>query len=151
MKVLVTGGTGFIGSHLIERIRQKGHQAICIAKDRLNLSTIESLNVRVILGDLNNGVAWNSILHDVDYIYHLAGVVRAQRCSVELHPPRRRLYLSPRRSSKSSAVQRLLRGQLRSYKTFCSLLRPTLFQPQTICIREQLSSSRPLRGRQAGY
>ncbi|MCZ6776285.1 MAG: NAD-dependent epimerase/dehydratase family protein [Ignavibacteria bacterium] len=77
MKVLVTGGTGFIGSHLVEQLRERGHHVICVAKDRLNISTLESLKVKVILGDLNDGVQWDSILHGVDYIYHLAGVIKA--------------------------------------------------------------------------
>jgi len=78
MKVLVTGGTGFIGSHLIERLRQRGDEVRCVAKDRLNAALLEALNVEVVFGDLNNGVGWESILDGVDYIYHLAGVTRSR-------------------------------------------------------------------------
>jgi nucleoside-diphosphate-sugar epimerase len=78
MKVLVTGGTGFIGSRLIERLRRRGDEVICVAKDRLNAAFLESLNVPVILGDLNNGIGWDAILDGVDSIYHLAGVTRAK-------------------------------------------------------------------------
>lgn len=78
MKVLVTGGTGFIGTRLIEQLRNTGHDVRCVAKDRLNISVLQSLNVEVVLGDLNNGIGWDSILADVDCIYHLAGVTRAK-------------------------------------------------------------------------
>ncbi len=78
MKVLVTGGTGFVGSHLVERLRKKGDEVKCVAKDRLNATLLESLNVEIVLGDLNNGIGWDSILDGVECIYHLAGVTRAK-------------------------------------------------------------------------
>jgi len=77
MKILVTGGTGFIGSHLIERLRGQGHDVRCVAKDRINMSVLESLKVEIVLGDLNNGIGWEAILDGVDLVYHLAGVTRA--------------------------------------------------------------------------
>lgn len=78
MKILVTGGTGFIGSHLIERLSRDGHTVKCVAKDRLNLAMLEAANAEVVLGDLNNGMGWDTMLDDVDYIYHLAGMTRAR-------------------------------------------------------------------------
>lgn len=78
MKVLVTGGTGFIGSRLIERLRQRGDDVKCVAKDRLNASFLESLKVDVVLGDMNNGIGWDPLLDGVECIYHLAGVTRAK-------------------------------------------------------------------------
>lgn len=78
MKALVTGGTGFIGSHLIERLRQRGNEVKCVAKDKLNAAFLESLDVEVVLADLNNGVGWDSVLEGVECIYHLAGVTRVQ-------------------------------------------------------------------------
>lgn len=78
MKVLVTGGTGFIGSHLVERLIHEGHQVCCVAKDRLNSVFLESLGIEIVLGDLNNGMDLETILDGVECIYHLAGVTRAR-------------------------------------------------------------------------
>ncbi len=78
MKILVTGATGFIGSHLVERLRERGNDIVCVAKDELNIMVLRSLGVDVVLGDLNNGIDWSRILRGVDYIYHLAGLTRAK-------------------------------------------------------------------------
>ena len=78
MKVLVTGGTGFIGSHLVERLVQEGHQVRCVAKDRLHSVFLESLGIELMLGDLNNGMDLEAMLDGVECIYHLAGVTRAR-------------------------------------------------------------------------
>ncbi len=77
--ILVTGGTGFLGSYLIEQLVSRGYQIKCLAKDELNAVYLRSLNVEMVLGDLNDGIGWENLLKDVQYIYHLAGVTRARR------------------------------------------------------------------------
>jgi len=80
MRALVTGGTGFIGSHLVEKLHKQGDEVISLAKDGRNVAILEQLGVKVILGDLNNGMQWDEILEGVDIVYHLAGVTRS-RCA----------------------------------------------------------------------
>jgi dihydroflavonol-4-reductase len=77
MKVLVTGGTGFIGSNLIEKLVSRNYEVYTIAKDNMNIEFLNSLNVKLLEYDLNNLPDLENELHDVDYIYHLAGVTRA--------------------------------------------------------------------------
>ena len=79
MKILVTGGTGFIGTHLIERLVKEGHQVRCLAKDRRNIELLESLGVETVIGDLNNGINFRSVLGGVEIVYHLAGITRAKQ------------------------------------------------------------------------
>jgi len=81
MKAIVTGGTGFIGSYLVEKLVQKKYQVFCIAKDKMHSANLTSLGVNIILGDINDGIHWESILKDANYIFHLAGVTRAKKVS----------------------------------------------------------------------
>ncbi len=78
MKTLVTGGTGFIGSRLIERLSDRGDTVLCVAKDRLNAEVLRSLGVETVLGNLANGIDWKTVLDGVDVIFHVAGVTRGR-------------------------------------------------------------------------
>ncbi len=72
MRILVTGGAGFIGSHLIDRLMAQGHEVVCLD----NFYTGRKVNLCQWLGNPN----FESIRHDitepirleVDRIYHLA-------------------------------------------------------------------------------
>ena len=81
MKAIVTGGTGFIGSYLIEKLIQKNYQVICFSKDKMNSEELKTLGVEIIIGDINEGFNWQPLLEDADYIFHTAGVTRARKPS----------------------------------------------------------------------
>jgi nucleoside-diphosphate-sugar epimerase len=78
MNILVTGGSGFIGTTVIEKLSGKNHNIKCVSKDLLNSKELEKLNVEIINNDLNNGIDWETILPDTDIIYHIAGITRAK-------------------------------------------------------------------------
>jgi len=78
MKILVTGGTGFIGSHLVEELIRKDHEVVCLARDEMYACEFPDSKVTTIIADLNNGNDWEKILERVDIVYHLAGVTRAR-------------------------------------------------------------------------
>ena len=49
--VLVTGGTGLVGSHLVELLLQKEYVVTCLVRDIKQLRWLEGLNVQVLQGD----------------------------------------------------------------------------------------------------
>jgi len=86
MKVLVTGGTGFVGSHLVEKLLRKKHEVHCICRNTSNLQHLKSLpgsdNLRFINMNIAEPSSYNTltaILNNVDYIYHIAGLIKAYR------------------------------------------------------------------------
>ena len=80
MKVLVTGGAGFIGSHLCERLVDLGFQVRCLdnlwSGNMQNLSKIlKNPNFEFVKGDIMDFKSVLNATKDVDVIYHLGAVV----------------------------------------------------------------------------
>ena len=71
-RILVTGGAGFIGSHLCDRLIEQGHKVICLD----NFYTGRKDNVAHLLNNHNFEVVRHDIIEpvllEVDQIYHMA-------------------------------------------------------------------------------
>lgn len=76
-KALVTGGTGFIGSHLAEALIRKGVQVRCLVRKTSDMKWLKGLPVEVIDGDLNELASLEKAVRHVDWVFHLAGVTTA--------------------------------------------------------------------------
>jgi UDP-glucose 4-epimerase len=79
MKALVTGGAGFIGSHLVDRLLEDGHEVTVLdnlSTGRLeNLTHLEGINqLHVHQVDVADWEAVQLYTNDVDWIFHLAGL-----------------------------------------------------------------------------
>jgi UDP-glucose 4-epimerase len=80
MRALVTGGAGFIGSHLTERLLKDGH-AVCII-DNLSTGRLENLeackrhsNLELVVGDIRDARLIEPLVARSDTIFHLAAAV----------------------------------------------------------------------------
>jgi dihydroflavonol-4-reductase len=78
MKALVTGATGFVGSHLTEALRRRGDEVTVLARSAAKASMLASLEVRVVNGDLHDALALARAVEGQDVIYHVAGVIAAR-------------------------------------------------------------------------
>jgi len=89
MKILVTGGAGFIGSHLVDRLATEGHQIRVI--DNLSSGRLENLahrrDVEVVIGDLKNPQDAQKAVHGVDAVFHFAAnpEVRVSTTNPDIH------------------------------------------------------------------
>lgn len=72
MKILVTGGCGNIGKHVVEVLSQKGHQLRVVDKNTEALSRINLLRVETIPGDITNRDFIFEVAENMDAIVHLA-------------------------------------------------------------------------------
>ncbi len=76
MRALVTGATGFIGSHLTERLIKNGYEVSCMVRKASDLKWLEGLDVRLFQGDCSLRESLNNIA-GFDYIFHLSGLTKA--------------------------------------------------------------------------
>ena len=77
MNILVTGGAGFIGSHLVEQLLKKKHKISVI--DNLSTGRIENLQnfkdrIKFYRFDLSKKGKWEKILKKIDVVFHLAAL-----------------------------------------------------------------------------
>jgi nucleoside-diphosphate-sugar epimerase len=78
MRALVTGATGFVGSHLVEALRRGGVEVTALARSPEKAAVLRALGVLVVSGDLHNRASLDQAAADQDVIYHVAGVVAAR-------------------------------------------------------------------------
>jgi dihydroflavonol-4-reductase len=76
-KSLVTGGTGFIGSHLVEALLGRGDAVRCLVRDQNAPKWIRGLDVEIVEGDCNDLDSLRSAAEGVDQVYHVAGITKA--------------------------------------------------------------------------
>ena len=69
MNVLVTGGSGFVGSHVVDKLLDKGHQVRVLDVQSSHLKNVDYINGSIL--DLD---AVKKAISEVDVIYHFAGV-----------------------------------------------------------------------------
>lgn len=74
-KVLVTGASGFLGSHLCEVAHQEGYQVHALIRETSSRKWIDYDWLTIHCAKLNDRKAITSILKNVDYVIHNAGVM----------------------------------------------------------------------------
>lgn len=79
MKALVTGGTGFIGSALVERLLEAGTQVRCLVRPSSNRQWLANLPVEFVSGEFSHPGALATAVAGADCVFHVAGVTRAPR------------------------------------------------------------------------
>ncbi|MFX0082048.1 MAG: NAD-dependent epimerase/dehydratase family protein [Candidatus Hodarchaeota archaeon] len=73
VSVLITGGTGFIGTALVKRLHELGHKLKLLVRETSDITPFEGLNnVEFVIGDVRDKDSLNGVVNGVETIYHLA-------------------------------------------------------------------------------
>jgi nucleoside-diphosphate-sugar epimerase len=79
MKVLVTGGSGFLGSHVAEQLSSAGHSVVALVRKSSNRKFLSTLkNVELAEGSVEDRASIDRAMRGVDAVVHSAGLVKAK-------------------------------------------------------------------------
>ena len=79
MKTLVTGGTGFVGSHLVSRLVKKGQSVRVLVRKNSNVDYLKKLDVEIHVGDVTDKKSVKAAVKGIDLVYHIAALFRQAR------------------------------------------------------------------------
>ncbi|MFT7520901.1 MAG: nucleoside-diphosphate-sugar epimerase, partial [Kiritimatiellia bacterium] len=75
MRAFVTGGSGFLGSHIVDACLARADAVVALVRPTSDTTYLDSLDVQMVVGDLSDERALARMLHGVDVIYHAAARV----------------------------------------------------------------------------
>lgn len=78
MKVLVTGATGFVGSHLVEALRRRDAEVTALVRSPGKATGLGGQGVRLVAGDLHDRAALKDAASGQAIVIHVAGLVAAR-------------------------------------------------------------------------
>src|SRR5438093_1276154 len=78
MRAVVTGGAGFIGSHLIEALVARGDEVVCVERPGAPRRWLEGLDLSYRDSGLDNERALSAAFAGADVVFHLAGLTEAR-------------------------------------------------------------------------
>ncbi len=74
MKIFITGATGFIGSFLVKRLKQTGHQLFCLVRKSSDVRLLEELGATLVIGDVTDKSTMLQRMKGCDWVMNLANV-----------------------------------------------------------------------------
>jgi len=88
MKILITGGAGFIGSHLCDKYIKQGDTVVCMDNFMNgNLTNIRHLltqkNFKLVNGDIRDFNLVEKVMSGIDIVFHLAAQIHVDRSIIE--------------------------------------------------------------------
>lgn len=75
IKVLVTGATGLLGSHIVERLVLQGFQVRALARMTSNLDHLRTTGAKIVFGDIEDRSSLPAALEGVEVVFHTAARV----------------------------------------------------------------------------
>lgn len=76
MRAFVTGGTGFVGCHIVRALLERGDRVRCLARSSSPRDNLDGLDVEIVTGDLTDARALERAVDGCDAVFHCAADYR---------------------------------------------------------------------------
>jgi nucleoside-diphosphate-sugar epimerase len=73
MRVALTGGTGFLGSRIAKKLRDRGDEVLALVRRPSNATILAGIGCEILEGSMDDRVAVERLVDGVDGIFHIAG------------------------------------------------------------------------------
>jgi len=83
MKVLVTGGTGFVGGHVVHALRARGVNVRALVRDRRRAGRLEAWDCELVVGDVSDPTVLRAACVGADAVVHLVSIIKGSRADFE--------------------------------------------------------------------
>ncbi|HEV8265924.1 MAG TPA: NAD(P)-dependent oxidoreductase [Gemmatimonadales bacterium] len=107
MNVFVTGGTGFVGAHLVQALQARGDRVTCLVRRPELAERLGWRDVRLVRGDLDNPEALRQGCAGAELVFHVAGKIVA-RDALEFMATNRDGTANVLEAAQEHGVQRFL-------------------------------------------
>ncbi len=77
MRALVTGSNGFVGSHLVRYLKERGDHVRAMLRQSSNRELLADVDVELAFADVTDDAGLDEAVDGVDVVYHVAGVIAA--------------------------------------------------------------------------
>ena len=75
-RALVTGGCGFVGTHLCKDLIQSGYEVVVLKRATTNTASLKGVPVSFAQGDITDRTSFDQACKGIDVIFHLAALYR---------------------------------------------------------------------------
>jgi len=75
MRILVTGGAGFLGSHITNLLIKDGHEVVILDNLKKGYKELVNPKAKLVVGDINDPVKTQEALDGIDAVIHMAGLI----------------------------------------------------------------------------
>ena len=83
MKILVTGGTGFVGQKIVHELRASGHEVRALVREPRRGATLEAWGAELAVGDVTDAVSLRQATEGVDAVVHLVAIIKGRPADFE--------------------------------------------------------------------
>ena len=83
MRILVTGGTGFVGPHVVRALRDGGHDVRALVREPGRAASLEGLGVELVVGDLSDAASLRAAVAGCEVVVHLVAILTGKPADFE--------------------------------------------------------------------